>query len=112
LEQFLADAGELSLPELLAVLLADQRCSWEAGERLAAEKYLALSPTLQADLEYTIQLLYGEFLLREELGDSPTLEEYGERFPAYAGRLRQQVDLHRALASRIGSDPGGASTPR
>src|SRR5439155_4709787 len=85
LGQFLAAAGKLSPVEVLAVLLADQRCSWETGERLAAEKYLVLSPALHADLECTIQLLYGEFLLREELGEAPNLEEYVERFPAYAG---------------------------
>src|SRR5713226_7860448 len=86
IEQFLGGVGGLSIAQVLAVLLVDQRQRWESGERLGAEKYLALSATFQADLESTIQLIYGEFLLREELGEQPTLEEYVGRFPAYAER--------------------------
>jgi serine/threonine protein kinase len=108
LEEFLAGAGDLSPAQALAVLLVDQRQRWQREERFEAEQYLALAPALQADLEHTIQLIYGEFLLREELGEMPTLEEYAERFPPYAERLKLQVELHRALASK--TDPDEAVT--
>ena len=43
-------------------------------------------------------MIYGEFLLREELGESPSVDEYLGDYPQYAERLRTQVELHRALA--------------
>ncbi len=42
-------------------------------------------------------MIYGEYLLREQLGEAPTRAEYLERFPEYAPRLRQQLEFHQAL---------------
>jgi WD40 repeat protein len=95
--QFLDSAGELTPPQVAAVLLVDQRERWLIGERLCAESYLPLYPTFATELEYAVELIYGEFLLREELGEGPTAAEYLDRFPQYATRLSQQLDLHRAL---------------
>src|SRR5262249_12920352 len=44
-----------------------------------------------------LDLVYGEFLLREERGERPTLEEYARRFPDLAQALGVQIGLHRAL---------------
>ncbi len=96
-QQFLERAGQLTPPQVAAVLLVDQRERWLTGERLLAESYLPLYPTLRGDLEYAVELIYGEFLLREELGEGPTAAEYLERFPQYAPRLRQQLEFHQAV---------------
>src|SRR5438309_8544638 len=96
-QQFLAQAGQLTPAQVAAVLLVDQRERWLTGERRPAESYLPLYPTLRKDLEYAVELIYGEFLLREELAEGPTAAEYLERFPQYAARLRQQFELHQAL---------------
>jgi tetratricopeptide (TPR) repeat protein len=103
--QFLAAAGDLSAGHLAAVLAVDQRQRWRAGERPPAEEYLQQYPALRADVERALELVYGEFLHREDLGEAPTLEEYLKRFPQYAARLRQQVELHRALADSTSLDP-------
>jgi hypothetical protein len=97
--RFLATAGPLSVAEVAPVLAVDQRQRWQQGERVPAEAYLQHHPVLQAEAERALELVYGEFLLREELGEAPVLAEYLQRFPQYAARLRQQVDLHRALAA-------------
>ncbi len=102
--EFLDRAGELTPPQVAAVLLVDQRERWLIGERILAENYLALFPALLADLEYGVELVYGEYLLREELGQGPTLAEYLERFPQYARRLREQLELHHVL--EVASSPG------
>jgi serine/threonine-protein kinase len=96
--QFLDSAGELSLPQLAAVLAVDQRERWQRGERIAAETYLQHYPALRADVEHALELVYGEFLIREELREVPALEEYIQRFPQYACRLQEQAEVHRALA--------------
>jgi hypothetical protein len=46
-----------------------------------------------------VDLIYGEFLLRERHDERPSLEEYLRRFPEYADVLRPQIDLHRAMAA-------------
>ncbi len=95
---FLAAAGPLAAADLLAVLCVDQQARWLAGERPGAEDYLAAYPALNDDPEHAVELIYAEFLLRERLGDPPAADEFPARFPAHAVRLRQQIELHRALA--------------
>jgi WD40 repeat protein len=99
LDQFLAATGELPAARLADVLAVDQRERWQRGERVPVSNYLEQYPVLQEDAECALLLVYGEFLLREELGEAPALEEYRQRFPQYASRLEQQIRLHRALAS-------------
>src|SRR5579871_3430456 len=109
---FLASAGILSPAQVAAVLAVDQRERWQSGERIPAEIYLQLYPLLQEDGEKALELVYGEFLLREELGETPAPEEYLARFPQHANRFRQQLELHRALASsRLNQSAGLAGEP-
>jgi WD40 repeat protein len=99
LGQFLAATGELPTAQLADVLAVDQRQRWQRGERVPVSIYLEKYPALQHDAECALLLVYGEFLLREELGEAPALEEYRQRYPQYASRLEEQIRLHRALAS-------------
>jgi hypothetical protein len=94
---FLAGFGGLESAERVAVLLVDQRERWQVGQRIPAEAYLRRFPDLEADSEAVVELAYGEFLLREQRGERPVLEEYQWRFPNHYARLRQQVELHRVL---------------
>src|SRR5688572_13752280 len=73
---FLAQAGELSLDDIVSVLQVDQRARWERGERIVAESYLDRYPQVAAEPEIAMDLVYGEFLLREELGEAPELDDY------------------------------------
>jgi serine/threonine protein kinase len=111
--QFLADAGPLSLAHVAAVLRADQQQRWLTGERLPAEHYLAEYPALAQDAEAGLELVYAEFLLREQQGEAPSVEEFVRRFPTYAARLRQQIELHDALDSRTSETPetGSKTSP-
>src|SRR5262245_43279390 len=77
-------------------LSAEQRERWQRGDRVSAEDYLRRHPVLE-DAPEAFHLVYGEFLLREELNENPSLEEYQRRFPRHAARLEQQVRLHRML---------------
>jgi len=107
---FLAEAGGLPPDQLVAVLLVDQRARWEGGERPPTEAYLEWFPALRAAPEGAVDLVYGEFLLREELREAPALEEYLRRFPEYADRLRLQVELHRALGETPDEGPPTGET--
>jgi WD40 repeat protein len=94
---FLAQTAAQSSLELLAVLRIDQRERWQIGLRVPVEDYLRQQPALQADEELILDLIQSEVLLREELGESPRLEEYQKRFPDHGPRLERLFTLHHAL---------------
>ena len=66
--------------QLAAVLRVDQRERWRGGERVTARPTTsATSPRCGDDPEAAFEVIYGEFLLREELGEAPDAEEYLRR---------------------------------
>jgi serine/threonine protein kinase len=97
LAAFLARAGALTPDQLLAVIRVDLQQRWQSGERVPVESYFGAHPQLEADREGALVLIYGEFLLREQLGEAPSAAEYLRRFPPYAAALRLQFELHQAL---------------
>src|SRR5579883_563017 len=76
LRGWLAGAGPTDDADVIERLCAHQVDRWRAGERIPAEAYLALRPTLRGGSEAAFELIYGEFLIRESIGDSPRLEEF------------------------------------
>jgi serine/threonine protein kinase len=96
--EFLRHAGNLTPAQLVAVLCVDQWERWHAGERVFAETHLGMHPALQT-AEEAFDLVYGEYLLREEAGETPKPEEYLARFPQYTANLQRQFELHRAIES-------------
>src|ERR1700677_491079 len=95
----LARGDQISEDDLIELLCSDQVNRWRAGERIPAEAYLALHPTLGGGGEAAFELVYGEYLVREVLGEAPKLDEFLWRFPRFAERLRRQLNLHHALAA-------------
>jgi predicted Ser/Thr protein kinase len=104
LSAFLAATGPLPPDQLAAVLRVDQRERWQSGERIPAESYFKRYPSLLADVEAAVDLVYGEFLLRERHGERPAADEYRQRFPEFTDLLPAQIALHQALATRHGAD--------
>ena len=93
------DADSLEPEELVARLCEDQVRRWNLGQRVPAEAYLARCPGLELESEAAFELIYSEFLLREQIGDSPTTEEFSWRFPQFADRFARQLELHGILNS-------------
>jgi predicted Ser/Thr protein kinase len=92
---------------LLAALREDQRRQWRAGRRVPAADYLRVHPALADDDEAAFELIYSEILVREELGEAFRPEEYLEAYPRFAPRLRLQLEVHRAMATRADIEDGG-----
>ena len=112
---FLAQAGELSAEELADALCVDLRERWRCGEHPPAEAYLQLYSSLCSDPEYISDLLCSEFLVRRELGEGPSLDEYRCRFPELAEQLELQIRLYDALTEASAaqeSAPHGAVNGR
>jgi tetratricopeptide (TPR) repeat protein/tRNA A-37 threonylcarbamoyl transferase component Bud32 len=106
-----AAVGGLSAEQALAVLRYDQCRRWQAGERVPAEKYLQTYSILKSDPDQALVLIYGEFLLRQQLGENPTLDEYLQRFPDCAELLREQDEFHRAVEGVSWLDPIAPNLP-
>ncbi|HZL90049.1 MAG TPA: tetratricopeptide repeat protein [Pirellulaceae bacterium] len=109
IEDFLAEwssaerSSALSRPavtarELAALVSLDQRERWRRGERPSAEAYLQQFPQLAADDELALDVIYGEFLLREELGELTDVRDFQTRFSEFADTLLDQIEFHRAMA--------------
>jgi serine/threonine-protein kinase len=93
----LGRAGDLNPARLSERVCEDQVHRWLAGQRVSTEAYFQLFPTLSHDDEAAFALIYGEFMLRESLGEASTVEEFLWRFPQFAARFRRQLGIHEAL---------------
>src|SRR6266487_1217286 len=76
LGDFVAHLGPTTPADLAAILRVDQRERWSRADRVPAEQYLELFPLLGQSVEDAIALVYAEFLLRRELGETPSSQEY------------------------------------
>jgi serine/threonine-protein kinase len=105
-EEFLAEAGALDADEILAVLRVDQSERYRLGECVLAERYLQAFPALASDPERAIDLIFAEYLLREEMGTQPAAAGFLDRFPRYAEELKLQLELHQAMGTRNAQSAG------
>jgi tetratricopeptide (TPR) repeat protein len=125
---FLESAGGTGPAAAAAVLAFDQWQRWHAGQRVPAEEYLRRCPTLAGDPDSALEVIYGEFLVRQALGEEPAAAEYLERFPEFAASLREHFELFQALEKGdagatagpgpppptrpVAAPPAGAATPK
>src|SRR5947209_20175149 len=93
LRGFIAARPGLSADEVAAVIAIDQYERWLAGHRVSAEQYLPLLPAADGVDQASCDIVYGEYLLREQLGEHPSLDEFCRRFPAQAALPTRQVEL-------------------
>lgn len=71
----------------------DQSQRWRGGAGIAAEEYFARLPEFRECTEDSLVLICGEAQLRSELGESPNLEEYQQRFPILREELAIQFEV-------------------
>jgi serine/threonine-protein kinase len=79
--------------------LVDFDARWSRHDRRRPEEYLRAFSAVAEDTEAAVDVIYAEYLAREQSGERPPLAEYQERFPAFADILAQQIRLHEALDS-------------
>ena len=101
LKTFLAAAGKISAEQLSQTLCVDQRARWMRSERPDTEYYMNVYRSSQPSSEYAVDILYNEFLVRREIVEAPTVDEYRDRFPELVEQLQVQVNLRDALGTAI-----------
>jgi eukaryotic-like serine/threonine-protein kinase len=97
--------------EIAAVLCVDQRCRWQTGDRVPAETYLLQHPDVAGHADSALDVIYGEYLLRERNGEDAALPGFLGRFPEHAEALCMQVELHEAIALGHASNGNADSRP-
>jgi hypothetical protein len=86
---------------------ADLRRRLYAGANAHAETYLAAYPALSLSDDCALELIYTEFVVRQELGQQPTAAELGDRFPHWRARLDRLVQVGDLFKESSSSDPSG-----
>lgn len=112
--EFLQKSTNLTPQQVVEVLCIDQWQRWQQGDRIPAETYLEMHPLLTSHPEVAFDLVYGEFLLREQSGEEPPLDSFHRRFPQFIQLLERQGKLHHAFEAEIPStktDSGKADPP-
>jgi serine/threonine-protein kinase len=97
--EFLLKTTNLTPQQIVEVLCIDQWQRWQQGDRIPAETYLEMHPVLASHPEIAFDLVYGEFLLREQSGEEPPTESFNRRFPQFTQLLERQGKLHHAFES-------------
>jgi hypothetical protein len=72
-----------------AYLQGDQRRRWQRGERVLVQAYLEEVPSLRDQPDLVFELVCGEVLLREELGEKPQPADYFDLLPTHEEQLRR-----------------------
>jgi len=81
-----------------------------SGQNSRAEEFLAADAALRADPDAELELIYTEFVVREELGQQPRPEEWLARFPHLRDELAQVFAMDRLVSSGQTQDRGLSGT--
>jgi WD40 repeat protein/serine/threonine protein kinase len=87
------DASTASGGKLAAHLARDQQQRWREGDPVPVEVYVREHPELRSDGDGLMDLMCNEWALREELGETISLDEYIGRFPDLEQSLRMQWEV-------------------
>src|SRR5262245_6144422 len=90
-------SGRIGRPQLIALIRAEQQRGWTAGHPARLEEYSSLLERAGAAEEEWLDLIAHEAVLREQRGEALDPEEYAQRFPALADRIRKHFGLLKLL---------------
>ena len=71
--------------DLAGQLWADMRDRWKQGQQVRVEEYLLPKSFPREDADLILDLIYGEFALREQAGETPTVAEYCRSVSSFRG---------------------------
>jgi WD40 repeat protein/tRNA A-37 threonylcarbamoyl transferase component Bud32/Flp pilus assembly protein TadD len=90
----------------LARACAELERRLRSGEESRAEELLAAFPDLAAHTNAALELIYTEFIVRQDLGQRPVADDWLARFPQWRAELEQVFQVHRYASAQA---KGGAA---
>ena len=97
LDQFVENLNNLSPGDIAELIRIDLNARWNRSDRERPERYLGCFSAVAADAELAVDVIYAEYLAREQSGEQPEIAEYQTRFPMFAQALAEQIRLHLAI---------------
>jgi serine/threonine protein kinase len=94
-----------------ALVKADLRCRFERGQTPVAAEYIQRFPELYQDKGRILSLIYEEFCLREEHGESLDVDSFCGRYSAWKDSLASQLQYHRLFSQAAGLHPPSPHFP-
>jgi WD40 repeat protein/Tfp pilus assembly protein PilF len=91
----LLDAEELE--QALRSACSDLGRRIRAGESCSAEEYLARYPEIAAQTDLALELIYTEYVVRTELSQDVSYDDWLTRFPQWRSDLEQLIEVHRQV---------------
>jgi len=82
-----------------------------AGESCSAEEIFGAFPELASDADAALELIYTEFVMREQLGQKPLPADWYARFPHWRHDLEQLFQVHRAVGAGETLPPNETPVP-
>ena len=98
LPEILAPLESLDPQAIAAAILVDLSERWRRGTPVTVEQYLAWFPSLTVDSSAVLDILYLEWVAREEAGAAADVEEFCRRFPHWGDEFRKLVAIDQMLA--------------
>lgn len=71
--------------------------AWRQGSIASVEEFFAEYPESLADSEIAVRLIYEEYCLRQEAGDTIVQKEFLDRFPRWKSKLEIVLDCHQLV---------------
>ncbi|HJZ56081.1 MAG TPA: serine/threonine-protein kinase, partial [Gemmataceae bacterium] len=78
------------------------------GKPCSAAGLLAAFPALAADKTAALELIYTEYVIREELGQRPSADEWYTRFPGWEADLRELFEVNAHFRAEAENPPTAA----
>jgi tetratricopeptide (TPR) repeat protein len=93
------------LAQQLRQACADLERRVRAAEPCRAEDILASYPDLASDGDAALEVIYTEYVVREQLGQHPIPADWHARFPQWRQQLEEVFQVHEAMADRTVETP-------
>ncbi len=94
-----SDLAKMALPYMIK---ADIQSRFARGEPVSVVDYLKRFPSLLDEHERVISLVYEEYCLREEGGDTPDTEAFCDQYAPWKDSLLSQLRYHRVISQVVG----------
>jgi serine/threonine protein kinase/tetratricopeptide (TPR) repeat protein len=113
LERYWAALGSTrSLSVLGSLVKLDLQHRFHRDQRPSAADYLARFPELAGASDRVVSLIYEEFCLLEENGESPDSGMFCELYGPWADSFRSQLVYHRELSRCVGAERPPTNYPK
>jgi len=103
--------GELGIEDQLRRACAELERRLRGGDSCSARELLDAFPDLAEHKDVALELIYTEFVIRQELGETPSPDRWHDQFPHWHDDLRQLFQVHDVLGDTAEDEAVSGETP-